>query len=260
MSIKHLISNLVFPPKCSNCNSFLDIDIKSKAIDTLCPACRVQYESEKQRECAICGLSMRFCRCMPKNMERAQCSGLLKLLSYRPQDESFPIRQFVYSVKRYDDRIYFDFVAEQMRELLIAEMRSRSLMPQDCVITYLPRAAKNLAEHGFDQGNSLARSLSRITGIQFVDCFKRKLFTEEQKNLNQYERRLNMRSAYEILDVEELIEYRTVILVDDIVTTGSSMAACARLAFSRGAYDVIGICIGLTEKEKNIYKNKRRND
>ena len=260
MSFKHLITNLVFPPKCSNCNSFLDIDIKSKVTDTLCPACRVQYESEKERECGFCGLAMKFCRCMPRNLERAQCSCLLKLLSYRPQDESFPIRQFLYSVKRRDDRIYFDFVAEQMRELLIVEMRSRSLLPDDCIITYLPRASKNLAEHGFDQGKSLSKSLSNITGIEFVECFKRKLFAEEQKNLNQYERRLNMRSAYEILDVENIIKDKTVILVDDIVTTGSSMAACTRLLFSRGAYDVMGLCIGLTEKEKNIYKNKRRND
>jgi predicted amidophosphoribosyltransferase len=69
-----------------------------------------------------------------------------------------------------------------------------------------------------------------------------------------------MKSAYEVREVEKIVKDKTVILVDDIVTTGSSMAACARLAFSMGAYDVMGICIGLTQKEKNIYKNKRRND
>ncbi len=260
MSVKHLLLNLVFPPKCSNCHALLDVSIDKRVTETLCPDCRIKYENEKQRECAFCGLSMKFCRCMPRNMERAQCSCLLKLISYRPQDEEFPIRQFLYSVKRRDDRIYFDFIAEQMREILITEMKSRSLMPDDCVITYLPRAKKNKAEHGFDQGLSLAKSLSFVTGIKFVDCFKRRLFVKEQKNLNQYERRLNMKSAYEISDVETHISDKTVILVDDIVTTGSSMAACARLAFSKGAYDVIGICIGLTEKEKNIYKNKRRND
>ena len=193
-------------------------------------------------------------------MERAQCSSLLKLISYRPFDESFYIKRFLYSVKRRDDKMYFDFIAHQLRELLIVEMRTRNLMPNDCVITYLPRAKKNKTQHGFDQGLSLAKSLSHITGIELVDCFKRKAFVQEQKSLNQYERRLNMASAYRVLDVEELLEDKTVILVDDIVTTGSSMAACARLAFSKGAYDVIGICIGLTEKEKNIYKNKRRND
>lgn len=257
MSIKYLFSNLLFPPKCSNCGELLKIEIDKKVYTTLCPSCRIHYENEKQRECAFCGLSMKFCRCMPKNMEKAQCSGLLKLISYRSKDESFPIRQFVYSVKRHDDRAYFGFIAEQMREILIVEMRAEDLNPKDCVITFLPRAPKNKAEHGFDQGMSLAKALSDATGIKMVDCFKRKMFNEEQKSLNQFERRLNMRSAYEKRDVEAYIENKIVILVDDIVTTGASMAACARLAFSLGAYDVIGICIGLTEKEKNIYKNKR---
>lgn len=260
MSIKHLLFNLLFPPKCSNCNAFLDVNLSDRVNDTLCPTCRIYYESEKKRECSVCGLSMKFCRCMPRNMERAQCSCLLKLISYRTKDNNFPIRQFLYSVKRRDERIYFDFIGNQMRELLIAEMRAKGLMPDECIITYLPRSRKNKSEHGFDQGRSLAKSLSDVTGIQFVSCFKRKLFTEEQKNLNQFERRLNMKSAYEIREVEKVVKDKTVILVDDIVTTGSSMAACARLAFSMGAYDVMGICIGLTQKEKNIYKNKRRND
>ena len=190
-------------------------------------------------------------------MEKSQCSALLKLISYRSHDDSFPIKNFIYSVKRHDDEAYFNFVAEQLREGLIREMRSQSLMPNDCIITYLPRAVKNKAEHGFDQGKSLAQSLAFMTGIEFVDCFERGVNVKEQKNLNQYERRLNMRSAYKLRDVKDKIDNKTVILVDDIVTTGSSMASCARLVFSYGAYNVIGVSIGLTEKEKNIYKNKR---
>ena len=256
MKIIDLFSNLLFPPKCSNCHELLYVDLTRRCVETLCPTCRMHYENEKQRECTFCGLSMKFCRCMPKNMERAQCTCLLKLISYRAKDESLPIRNFLYAVKRRDDKIYFDFLSEELRSVLISEMRARMLMPDDCVITFLPRAAKNKAQHGFDQGESLARALSKITGIAFVDCFRRNHFNAEQKSLNQYERRLNMRSAYEGRDVRKLIEGKTVILVDDIVTTGSSMAACARIAFSQGAYDVIGVCIGLTEKEKNIYKNK----
>ena len=123
-------------------------------------------------------------------------------------------------------------------------------MPSDCVITYLPRSHKNKANSGFDQGYELAKALSRQTGIELVRCFDRKMGSVEQKNLNTYERRLNMKSAYKTRDVEDKIKDKTVILVDDIVTTGSSMASCTRLLFSMGAFSVIGICIGLTEKKK----------
>ncbi len=248
MKINNVIFNLLFPPKCANCSELLDIRLTEKQIDPFCPACRLHYENEKSRECKICGLAMEFCRCMPKNMQKAQCTALLKLISYRTNDENLPIRKFVYSIKHYDYKVSFDFIAEQMKKPLIAEMRATNLMPEDCVITFLPRSHKNKAKDGFDQSFRLAKSLSKVTGIEFVNCFDRKIKTTEQKKLNVYERRLNMSSAYKPREVEDKIKDKTVILVDDIVTTGSSMASCARIAYSLGAYAVMGVCLGYTEK------------
>lgn len=248
MKINNVILNLLFPPQCANCNELLDINILEKHIDPLCPTCRLHYENEKQRECNVCGLAMEFCRCMPQNMKKAQCTALLKLISYRTNDEDLKIRNFVYSIKHSDYRVSFDFIAEQMRKPLIAEMRASSLMPSDCVITFLPRSHKNKANDGFDQSFRLAKALSKVTGIEFVNCFSRRIKSSEQKKLNVYERRLNMNSAYKPRKVEEKLKNKTVILVDDIVTTGSSMAACARIAYSLGAYAVMGICLGYTEK------------
>ena len=248
MKINNVIINLLFPPKCANCDELLDIELSKKPIDPLCPACRLHYENEKKRECNICGLSMEFCRCMPKNMHKAQCAALLKLISYRTNDENLPIRNFVYSIKHSDYSVSFDFVAEQMKKLLIKEMRGASLVPSDCIITFMPRSYKNKAKDGFDQSLRLAKALSRITGLELVNCYKRRIRSGEQKKLNVYERRLNMRSAYKARNVKEKIENKTVILVDDIVTTGASMAACARIAYSLGAYSVIGMCLGYTEK------------
>lgn len=250
MKISNIVSNLLFPPKCANCNEFLDVKLSEKIIDALCPTCRLHYENEKQRECNICGLKMEFCRCMPKNMQKAQCTSLLKLISYRTHDDNLPIRNFVYSIKHSDYKVSFDFVAEQMRKPLIAEMRATGIMPSDCVITFLPRSHKNKAKDGFDQSFRLARSLSRVTGIEFVNCFNRRIKSNEQKKLNLYERKLNMSSAYKPRAVGDKLKDKTVILVDDIVTTGSSMAACARIAYSLGAYAVMGVCLGYTEKNK----------
>ena len=250
MGFLDLATNLIFPPRCANCGDLISMQINEKQTDPFCPTCRMNYEKEKQRECNFCGLSMSFCRCMPKNMNRAQCTALLKLVSYRPHGNDMPIRDFIYSIKHSNNKVSFNFVAEQMRTLLISEMRAADLMPEDCVITFLPRSHKNKVNDGFDQGFELAKALSRATGIELVKCFDRKLRVGEQKKLNQYERRLNMKSAYVTRDIEDQIKDKTVILVDDIVTTGASMASGARLLFSTGAFAVIGICIGTTAKEK----------
>lgn len=189
---------------------------------------------------------------MPKAMSRAQCTCLLKLVAYKQDREKEPISNFVHSVKYKRNKDSTRFFAEQMRGLLITYMRAEGLLPENCVITYLPRSRQKKNEVGFDQSLTLAKELSRITGIKYVPCFKRKFFTPEQKTLSKVERRLNMNSAYTERDVADEIADKTVILVDDIVTTGSSMAACTRSLYSMGAYAVIGICLGRTER-----KNKK---
>ena len=66
MGFLDLAANLIFPPKCANCGELISVDVSKKQIDPLCPTCRMHFENEKQLECNVCGLSMNFCRCMPK--------------------------------------------------------------------------------------------------------------------------------------------------------------------------------------------------
>lgn len=250
----NLAKNLLFPPRCISCGELLDTRLRERVGVPLCKECRASFEHQRLRECPRCGLQMKFCRCMPTPMKRAQCLSLLKLVPYDPDSPTSAGSRFIYSVKSNNNAAMFSFFAEQMRALLISEMRAESLEPEDCVIAYLPRSYKNLAENGFDQSKKLTTELSRITGIPTVSIFKRKLHAKKQKELTRVERRLNMESAYTGRDVGDALRGKVVILVDDIVTTGSSMASCARIATSLGAYAVFGVCIGVTEKNS---KNKQ---
>ena len=245
----NVISNLLFPPKCMNCGELLDTDISKPAPAPLCDKCRLLWEKEKTGTCQKCGLDVKLCTCMPKILERSGCGALLKLVLYKSKGE-MPINKFIYSLKHKYNKSSFDFVAEQLRFLLIPEMKNRSLMPSDCVIAYIPRSPKNKNKDGFDQGRELARALSRQTGIPLVKAFGRKLFVNEQKKLNSFERRLNMNSAFYLLRNKDVLRDKTVILVDDIVTTGAGMSACTRLLYSASAYEVIGACVGYTKKDK----------
>lgn len=250
MSVKYLILNLLFPPKCAACGEVLDIDITKRHTSPLCARCRRVYELAKTEECAECGLSAEHCRCMPKNMAREGCSSLLKLAFYRPGDPSSRMGRFILSVKEINDPVLFSFLAEQLRGLLIGEMRREGLMPGDCFITYMPRSHAKLRDVGFDQGLLLARALSQITGIELVDCFLRDRASTEQKNLDEAERRANMREAYSAREIGERVRGKVAVVVDDIVTSGASMSAAARILHSLGARGVIGICIGRTDSKK----------
>ena len=245
-----IASNLLFPPKCMNCGELLENDVFTSPVSPLCNKCRLLWEKEKTNFCEVCGLDVKLCRCMPKALERSGCGALLKLVLYKASGD-MPINKFIYSLKHKYNKSSFEFIAEQMRFLLIPEMKARSLLPSDCVICYLPRSLKNKNKDGFDQSLELARALSRLTGIKIVRAFSRRLFVSEQKRLNSFERNLNMNSAFKLTPSSKLASGKTVILVDDIVTTGSGMAACSRLLYSVSADETIGICVGYTKKEKN---------
>lgn len=247
MRCVNIISNLLFPPKCANCGELLYIDITKKHKNVLCEKCRLLLESEKVRSCSECGVDMKNCRCMPKALSKVGCSVLLKLVSYKPYG-NMPIRKMIFSLKHSYDKPSFEFVAEQLRFLLVSEMKKRRLLPCDCVISYLPRSRKNKSEEGFDQAFEIAKALSRQTGIKLSKCLRRRFFTREEKKLNSTERLLNMDSAFCIDARKADVERKTVILVDDIVTTGSGMAAASKLLLSAGAYDIIGLCVGYTDK------------
>lgn len=247
MNLFSMLLNLMFPPKCVNCGELLEIDIMKKPVTPLCGKCRMILEKEKVKSCSECGLDMKSCRCMPKILSEAGCSVLLKLVSYKPYG-NMPIRKMIFSLKHSYNKISFEFIAEQLRFLLIGEMKKRMLLPDKCVITYLARSEKNKNNEGFDQAREIAKALAYQTGIRLSHCVKRRMFTREEKKLNSVERRLNMNSAFCVSDKNCEISGKTVILVDDIVTTGSGMAAASELLFSAGAEDIIGLCVGYTDK------------
>lgn len=254
-----LLGNLIFPPKCASCGGLIEFRIARRSPSALCIACRRQLEKEKARECPRCKRAMSKCRCMPPPLDRAQCLSLLKLVAYEPHTGNEAVNKYLFTVKRYACKLDIIFSAEQLRARLIEEMRENYLLPDDCLITYMPRSEKNISVYGYDQGKALATELSKITGIELVECFARKPANSDQKRLGEFERRMNMNSSYLPLDVKDKVSNKTVVIVDDIVTSGSTMASCVRMLSALDAYASVGLCLAKTVTGKKSAKNAAKN-
>lgn len=89
-----------------------------------------------------------------------------------------------------------------------------------------------------------ARALGRELDIP-VDAglVKRVRNTVPQKELNDRERRHNLKNAFQL--TPDIVEYRQILLVDDIYTTGSTMDAVAEVLLSGGAKNIYYICISI---------------
>ena len=112
----------------------------------------------------------------------------------------------------------------------------------------VPIHRDRLRKRGYNQAELLAEELSKLSGIPLRrDLLFRSRRTGVQKALGPEARIRNLAGAFSAGNVQGL---RSVILVDDIFTTGSTMEACTRVLLSAGVPTVFGVtlCVGMGEE------------
>lgn len=97
--------------------------------------------------------------------------------------------------------------------------------PKTTLITHVPshRRRKNI-QKGYNQSEILAKTVSKYTGIKHYTLFKKVKHTKSQTTLNKIQRKTSLRNAFEYISTQEIPNgSKTIIIVDDIVTTGSTL-------------------------------------
>ena len=86
---------------------------------------------------------------------------------------------------------------------------------------------KKEKERGYNQSEILAQGISSVTGIPvFKGLIVRKQYTETQTHKGGYERWMNVEGVFECFSAKNL-EGKHILFVDDVLTTGATMVACA---------------------------------
>ena len=112
----------------------------------------------------------------------------------------------------------------------------------DC-ISWVPLSRKRLRQRGYDQAELLARELGQRSGLPVERLLRKKRHTRAQSSTgNAEKRRANIAGAYEAL-APEMVRGRQILLVDDIVTTGSTLSECAKTLRAAGARSVTGVTL-----------------
>ena len=240
------IAELVFVPKCAACFTALP----SKDIP-LCRECMEAYRTESKRSCARCGRPYRYCVCRIDN--DGMRLPLVYVTSYDIRRSSVS-RSMLLHLK--DDRFdsAFDFLADDML-MALRERYMRLFERGKVVITYLPRSEKARRKSGHDQAEQIALRIAERSGAPLVPLFGNRS-KKKQKKLDRAQRKENAAKGYYLLNPELRLDGRIVVLIDDIVTTGASVGACANLVKRSGAKAVIPLACaransrrGLTESD-----------
>jgi ComF family protein len=121
----------------------------------------------------------------------------------------------------------------------IGELKGYLIMP-------VPLHPRRLRSRGFNQSLLLARCVASKTGsdLDFLSL-RRTRFTKPQTELSSKERKKNVRKAFEVV-APEAVKGKTIVLVDDVATTGSTLNECAKALKKAGADSVLCLVLART--------------
>lgn len=204
------IHDTLFPRSCAMCGYRLGINEH-----TLCTVCNIRLPRTDYAEAIDDNQMARmFWGLIPIK----HCAALF---FYKAGSEA---SQMVYNLKYNDSPETADFLGAMLAE----EYLSSGIFENIDVIVPVPLSRRRLRERGYNQSLYIARGISRITGIK-VDgkAITRTRFQESQTHKQRWDRNANVDRAFK-LKAPERMHGRHILLVDDVVTTGATLCACAK--------------------------------
>lgn len=222
------VLSLIYPPKCIFCGALL----QGEAHD-VCPACMD----------AIVLDSYPITRPEGAFFNSAVCA-----LAYEGNVRK-ALHRFKFSGKQ-------SYAAPLARVLAFA-MAQKGLEDFD-LIAGVPTNRRNVRRRGYNHADLLARELEKLTAKPYVDALGKGRETAPMFGLKPAQRRANVLGAFNLKCKHQDIEGRRVLLVDDVMTTGSTLSECARILMENGAKAVL--CAAVAAAPRPSRQEKGMND
>ena len=223
----NLLLDFALPPRCAGCGEI------NEEVGSFCPTCWRRLEWLGNSGCQHCGL--------PLAGTEAETCG--RCLAYPPK------------LDRIRAAVAYDEIPRSValrlkygRKIALARTMARYMAPlkgewcRDAIVVPVPLHRWRLWHRGFNQSGLVARELACRWGLP-VDqgALRRTRRTKPLKGMSHGQRRKAVAGAFEVADSRGL-KGRTVILIDDVLTSGSTAEACARVLRRAGATRIELIC------------------
>lgn len=225
-------------PTCVSCKTRL-----LKTESALCQKCIEKREALKFRSCSRCGKKLYRCICSNEYLENHYVRRLAKCFRYMQREDMIPLNAPIYSLKRHNRKDVLEFCSDELERTI------RNCYPKAStyIFTNVPRSHNSIVKYGFDHAEMLAKNLANRFGAQYEKLLVSNVKVE-QKSLHGESRKIN--AKFSLVDKSIDLSGKTVIIIDDIVTTGSSMGAAAMLIHGAGAKRILGATLGIAYKDK----------
>jgi len=231
MDILKEIIDLVYPAFCHICKTKLDPEE-----DFVCGKCLRRIEYIKPPFCIRCGRHLPFEKyfCWECADKRSRLRRVYALGVY-----DHVLKECIHTVKYHRKK----YLLKLFKNRIIAFIRENMKIDEIDIITYVPMHRRKFEERSFNQSAEIASMIGRHFKIPVLELLEKTRVTEPQHLLSKGERAINVYGTFSVCGKESL-EGKSVLITDDIFTTGSTMNECAKMLRSKKAKAVYGFVLG----------------
>lgn len=233
----HLILNVLFPPKCLLCHAFIP------EVGACCADCWQHIDFNSHPCCAICSYPFEYdmgedalcatCISHPPPYQKARAV-------FRYNDHS---KTLIHNFK-YKDRVH---AAPYFAKWMVRS--SSELLKNADMLVPVPLHRYRLMRRYYNQSALLANELGKLCAIPVApQLLIRTKHTAPQHRLTDSQRQKNVHGAFKLHPRFDNIAGKKILLIDDVMTTGSTLNACSRILTKAGA-EVTLLTLARTIKE-----------
>ena len=210
--------DLFYPPRCVWCHRFLIGKEKEEGV------------------CRSCLTSLPFFNREKRKKNQPGLDSCISLLEYTGD-----VRQSILRYKFNGLSFYSSVYANLMFNSLDQDEYACDL------ITWVPLSRKRLRSRGYDQAKLLSKEFAARVGLPCEELLEKVRNTAPQSGTgSRAERKANIKDAYRAKQ-EEKIAGKSILLIDDIVTTGATLSECAQVLKAAGARQVRALTLARTD-------------
>ncbi len=242
MNIAKLMDRVLFAlsvPKCVCCKTRLNYGEKA-----FCLKCSAEFKEFKTRNCSHCARPLCECDCSNDLLRAHYVKRVIKCYRYLTRDDALPGNSLIYSLKRDNRTDVLEVCTDELSKAILNSIED----PSSYIFTNVPRRRAAIVQYGIDHSALLAKTVAKRFAAEYIPILKSNA-KQAQKSLEATDRFKN--ADFYIAENLDLTG-RGVIIVDDIITTGASMAKAASLIRSLGSKNILAATLGIAYKDDLI--------